>query len=1644
MIRTQPPRFSPGEFSLFSCLNRLFPCLVLSLFLWPIAAMAQADGGDETVTGREDPARMPRWRQIGSGTDGTVHALTIFDGALIAGGSFSNAGGAASGRVGRWNGSLWSGFGNDLGGTVYALAGWGGALVAGGDSLLENSGKSVEYEPIARWTGSGWENPSPVPINGGVRALLAWGGGLAVGGAFDIGGDPARRNLALLSGGAWTALGAEGPDGPVYALASFGGELIAAGSFSSIGGVACANIARWDGAAWHSLGAGVDGAVRALAVKGGILYAGGDFATAGVAPARRVAKWTGAAWRPLGAGVGGTVYALSFYEDYLVAGGDISTAGVNPTHNVTYWNGRSWMVERSGMNDTIYALRPFLGLIAGGSFTRAGPGAANRIARYTTDPPDMPTGVTASNGLCGKVRVEWKDVSGETGYRIFRNGTPLGDVAADRTFYDDRTAPVGTHRYRVLAFNSFGESARSEEAKGSLRVGALPPSGAQATDDDCATIRVTWGASPNADTYRIERNGAVVKIVSSSVREFVDAPTPGTYTYKISAGNGCGFSSPATVVGTRLPVPAAPAPVIASDSSRTLIRLDWGASAEADSYRVYRDGAAVAAFSASTRFWMDTSPTGTHTYGVSAGNTCGWSDAAMATGTILPPAPNPPGGLTASDSSCTIVRLDWNMVMGVSSFRVYRGGEIIALLPSTTTYYVDSPGPGVHTYGVSAGGEAGWSSIAVVAGAIFPAPETPGGLSASDGLCSGVMLDWNAVAAADSYEVFRDGASVAVLPSTILTFEDAIGSGDWQYQVVAKNKCGRSEPATATGSVSAADPGPPLSISASDDRCSVVALSWTPPPGADSCRILRDGEPLATFPATRTSWEDSGAVGEHVYSIAARNRCGWSVEVDDVGRLLPSAPGAPVGFAASENRCGSVLLTWKAAERSERYILERDGSAIDTVDADALSYEDEPGPGARLYAIRAENGCGTSAAASDQGRALFAPGSPGVLVASDTSCSLVRLEWTASVEADSYRVYRDGAPLASLPAASRVWIDRASSGSYEYAVEAGNGCGWSKTTAAAGTILPGTPLPPSDFAVTVARCDSVILSWTDRSEDETGFRIVRDGATLATLDADATRFADRPAPGLYEYELFAVGPCGSSPGLVAEGERLEPPDAPTLLSPAEGHVYEGLVTITLEWGAVPGADAYRVQMARDAFFSAPVLDETVSGTATTFTLPSVPEPGAYVWRVSAEAACGDGDWSSTRQFTREPLGAYDLTNRSLGFDHDPLGGPVGSSPPDPDPDMVVLRNEGETSFVWTAAPGQAWIEIDREGGSLAPGAEDTLWIDVLPELLKTGEFLGFVRIETDVAAAPEDTVWVDLRVKTYRLGDCNGDGELDERDLAALADHVIDAIPLWSPIVRIGLPDVNFDDNVDDGDMSVLPGLIGAALLDDGQGTSSAGASDAAVLWAGLFSDTLRLSVEGTGSVRAGAVRLRRAAAGNESVALRPLGETYQTALVRDGRDLVFLFYTLEPSAPSLGDGVRLDLAELVWEGAGDDGSVEFLWGDLAASGSEQFPIERIEFYRPGGPGSRSFAFFPVRPNPFDSECVISYELPEQMRVDLRIYDISGRHVRTLVGGERKAGFHALSWDGRDDSGRRVGLGVYFIKLESPRGTRTHRSVIVR
>ncbi len=83
-------------------------------------------------------------------------------------------------------------------------------------------------------------------------------------------------------------------------------------------------------------------------------------------------------------------------------------------------------------------------------------------------------------------------------------------------------------------------------------------------------------------------------------------------------------------------------------------------------------------------------------------------------------------------------------------------------------------------------------------------------------------------------------------------------------------------------------------------------------------------------------------------------------------------------------------------------------------------------------------------------------------------------------------------------------------------------------------------------------------------------------------------------------------------------------------------------------------------------------------------------------------------------------------------------------------------------------------------------------------------------------------------------------------------------------------------------------------------------------------------------------------------------------------------------------------------------------------------------------------------PNPFNPSTTIAYRLERNANVSLKIYDLSGRLIRTLAQGMQQAGYKLVQWDGRDMNGQNVSSGAYIYQLQAGDVSISKRMILVK
>jgi subtilisin family serine protease len=87
---------------------------------------------------------------------------------------------------------------------------------------------------------------------------------------------------------------------------------------------------------------------------------------------------------------------------------------------------------------------------------------------------------------------------------------------------------------------------------------------------------------------------------------------------------------------------------------------------------------------------------------------------------------------------------------------------------------------------------------------------------------------------------------------------------------------------------------------------------------------------------------------------------------------------------------------------------------------------------------------------------------------------------------------------------------------------------------------------------------------------------------------------------------------------------------------------------------------------------------------------------------------------------------------------------------------------------------------------------------------------------------------------------------------------------------------------------------------------------------------------------------------------------------------------------------------------------------------------------------------YPAYPNPFNPSTTVRYNLPHESHVVLKVFDVLGREITTLVNHRQSEGPKSVLWNGTTPSGASVGSGVYFFRLQAGDETRSRKAVLLK
>ena len=638
--------------------------------------------------------------------------------------------------------------------------------------------------------------------------------------------------------------------------------------------------------------------------------------------------------------------------------------------------------------------------------------------------------------------------------------------------------------------------------------------------------------------------------------------------------------------------PSVPANVTATAvASSTQINLSWSPSTDnvgVAGYKLYKNGSLIATVSKTTYSDAGLMASILYSYTVSAydgaGNVSGQSAAVAATPQAVSDtqAPSVPANVDAITVSSSQINLTWSAStdnVGVSGYKVYRDGILIATISGTSYSDKALPPSGTFEYTVAAydgaGNVSGHSAPIVdntLAAPDTKVPSVPAGLTATAVSYSQINLSWSASSdnvGVSGYRVYRNGTQIAAVATTSYSNTGLSASTTYSYTVTAYDAAGNvsgqsaAVSATTPAALDTKVPSVPAGLTATAVSYSQINLSWSASSdnvGIRGYRVYRNGTQIAAV--ATTSYSNTGLTASTTYSYtvtaydAAGNVSGQSAAVSAAtpAALDTQAPSMPANVTATAVSPTQINLSWNASTDNvgvAGYKLYRNGSLIAVTTKTSYSNTGLLASTSYTYRVLAYDARGNISAQSAVVSAttlkvvvsldIQAPSMPANVTATAVSPTQINLSWNASTDnvgVAGYRLYRNGSLIAVTTKTSYSNTGLLASTSYTYRVLAYDARG---NISAQSAVVSATtlkvvvsldiqaPSMPANVTATAVSPTQINLSWSPSTDNVgvAGYRLYRNGSLIAVTTKTSYSNTGLLASTSYTYRVLAYDARGN-------------------------------------------------------------------------------------------------------------------------------------------------------------------------------------------------------------------------------------------------------------------------------------------------------------------------------------------------------------------------------------------------------------------------------------------------------------------------------------------------------------------------------------
>jgi len=878
-----------------------------------------------------------------------------------------------------------------------------------------------------------------------------------------------------------------------------------------------------------------------------------------------------------------------------------------------------------------------------------------------------------------RITLTWTDNgTTESEYRIERSltgvgsWTEVGRVGENATFFTDSVlSGLMTYYYRICAANGGGVSAYSNTATGitSDPTPPIAPSSLAVIAPSTDQARLVWvDASQNENYFQIERSSTsalgpftqVASAPANSVNIFDNGLTAGTnYWYRVRAVNTTSPSSYSNVVGVT--TPSANPNLIGNPSFESSGTNYWNSSWLVADSAVVKDG--LNSLKATSTNGSMSTYTNYGSWGPLEPNTAyhleGW---VLSTADIS-------GGLKLDLNYGAAVSTGWSVANSVAWQKISANFTTSAAIPTTGTY--------LRIYDCISAGNAWLDALQLVKTGVAgqSIPSAPTSLAASNPTGSTINLSWADNSTNETgFNIERSltGTSgwtqVAMAPAGATSFTDGgLGvSTSYYYRICAFHylfgNSAYSSTASAT-TLEATRPGTPVGTTATALGDTSIQVTWTDTSDMESgFEVVRsaDGAEPWTLAGTTSSnvvsFVDTGIPANTLrfYRVRSVNAAGNSSYSTTTSARTMLANQAVNGSAETDCNSDSIpdgwtilRMSWDSSmAHSSTHSLRGSFGTLQRPETVTL-----PAPATleagvaytaelwfRMVGVTSGSGLRLGfheLAADGSNRSLSTTGN--YTLENSGNWSLLTLDFVTRAD------HQKGAVVAQIDlGAGSIWLDDFIL--RKKAVE--------------------LPLAPSNLTASATAYNSIALTWSDASSDETLFRIERSATSngtwieIGSVTANTTAYIDSSlaAATTAYYRVRAFNGAGGS-AYTATASATTPDIAPSGLA---GSSITGGIAIS--WtDNCPDETGFLVSRSTDNSTWTPIA--TPASNAITYTDTTVVNGSSYYYRVQAARAAGNTSWSNVvliaaraDNFTQNFVStAWDLNNKRVTFT------PVGNS-----------------------------------------------------------------------------------------------------------------------------------------------------------------------------------------------------------------------------------------------------------------------------------------------------------------------------------------------------------------------------------------------